>query len=107
MHAHICLHVIFTSHPIAIAGDFKEGTGALCVESGVREVTEVNTKHRLGKVDGRFPHWVAPFEGRLFACVRVRVCVCVCMSVLIVRLTAALRAGCLRVCVRACVYVCV
>jgi hypothetical protein len=22
----------------------------------------VNTANRLGKVDGRFPHWVAPYE---------------------------------------------
>jgi hypothetical protein len=25
-------------------------------------VCEVNTKGRLGKVDGRFPHWVAPWD---------------------------------------------
>ena len=22
----------------------------------------VNTKNRLGKVDGRYPHWVAPYD---------------------------------------------
>ena len=22
----------------------------------------MNTKNRLGKVDGRFPHWVAPYD---------------------------------------------
>jgi len=25
-------------------------------------VAEVNTKNRLGKVDGRYPHWVAPYD---------------------------------------------
>ena len=23
---------------------------------------QVNTKDRFGKVDGRFPHWVAPYD---------------------------------------------
>ena len=27
-------------------------------------VAEVNTKGRLGKVDGRYPHWVAPYDER-------------------------------------------
>lgn len=31
-------------------GDYKEGTGALCVESGPREVTAINTK--VGGVNG-------------------------------------------------------
>ena len=26
------------------------------------DVKVVNTKNRLGKVDGRFPHWVAPYD---------------------------------------------
>eukprot|EP00277_Geminigera_cryophila_P036293 CAMPEP_0173090492 /NCGR_PEP_ID=MMETSP1102-20130122/26948_1 /TAXON_ID=49646 /ORGANISM="Geminigera sp., Strain Caron Lab Isolate" /LENGTH=32 /DNA_ID= /DNA_START= /DNA_END= /DNA_ORIENTATION= len=25
-------------------------------------VAQVNTKNRLGKVDGRYPHWVAPYD---------------------------------------------
>jgi len=40
-------------------GEFQGG-GALCVESSAREVAHVDTRHRLGKVDGRFPHWVDP-----------------------------------------------
>jgi hypothetical protein len=43
-------------------GDFSEGGGALCVECSAREVAYVDTRRRLGRVDGRFPHWVAPYE---------------------------------------------
>ena len=25
-------------------------------------VLQVDTRNRLGKVDGRFPHWVAPYD---------------------------------------------
>ena len=39
-------------------GDFTGG--AICVESGVFEVTSVDTRGRLGQIDGRYPHWVAP-----------------------------------------------
>lgn len=44
-------------------GDFSAGGGALCVECSAREVAYVDTRNRLGKVDGRFPHWVAPYTG--------------------------------------------
>jgi hypothetical protein len=43
-------------------GDFPEGQGGICVEYSPFVVVEVNTKNRLGKVDGRFPHWVAPYD---------------------------------------------
>mmetsp|Transcript_71907 Transcript_71907/g.227220 ORF Transcript_71907/g.227220 Transcript_71907/m.227220 type:complete len:496 (-) Transcript_71907:41-1528(-) len=43
-------------------GDFADGTGGIQVEVDPMTVAEVNTKHRLGKVDGRFPHWVAPYD---------------------------------------------
>ena len=43
-------------------GDYEDGTGGVCVELDPMTVCEVNTKHRLGKVDGRFPHWVAPYD---------------------------------------------
>mmetsp|Transcript_109387 Transcript_109387/g.172421 ORF Transcript_109387/g.172421 Transcript_109387/m.172421 type:complete len:482 (+) Transcript_109387:80-1525(+) len=45
-------------------GDFADGTGGVRVEMDPMTVAEVNTKHRLGKVDGRFPHWVAPYDER-------------------------------------------
>eukprot|EP00929_Paragymnodinium_shiwhaense_P084315 TRINITY_DN45074_c0_g1_i1.p1 TRINITY_DN45074_c0_g1~~TRINITY_DN45074_c0_g1_i1.p1 ORF type:complete len:430 (+),score=80.12 TRINITY_DN45074_c0_g1_i1:72-1361(+) len=48
-------------------GDYPDGQGGLCVECDARCVAEVNTKNRLGKVDGRFPHWVAPYEGERFS----------------------------------------
>ena len=32
------------------------------MESDPRVVVEVNTKGRLGRVDGRYPHWVAPWS---------------------------------------------
>ena len=45
-------------------GDFDEGTGGVAVEADARTVCVVDTKNRLGKVDGRFPHWVAPWDAR-------------------------------------------
>ena len=35
--------------------------GGIQVECSARIVCEINTKNRLGKVDGRYPHWVAPY----------------------------------------------
>jgi hypothetical protein len=43
-------------------GDFTEGTGCVAVECSARVICEVNTKNRLGKVDGRYPHWVTPYN---------------------------------------------
>jgi len=43
-------------------GDFEEGTGGVMVECSARVLAHVNTKNRLGKVDGRYPHWVAPYD---------------------------------------------
>jgi len=43
-------------------GDYADGTGGVQVEMDPFTVAEVNTKNRLGKVDGRFPHWVAPYD---------------------------------------------
>ena len=42
-------------------GSFAEGEGGLCVECSARVVANINTRNRLGKVDGRYPHWVAPY----------------------------------------------
>lgn len=46
-------------------GNFTDGTGGIQVELDPLTVAEVNTKNRLGKVDGRYPHWVAPYDERL------------------------------------------
>lgn len=43
-------------------GNFTEGTGCVTVETSARVVAMVNTKHRLGKVDGRYPHWVSQYD---------------------------------------------
>lgn len=43
-------------------GDFKDGTGGVRVELDAMTVCEVNTKNRLGKIDGRFVHFVAPYD---------------------------------------------
>eukprot|EP00977_Amphora_coffeiformis_P029372 scaffold40359_cov221-Amphora_coffeaeformis.AAC.1 len=43
-------------------GDFPDGQGGICVEADPFTVAIVNTKHHLGKVDGRYPHWVAPYK---------------------------------------------
>ena len=42
-------------------GNFDDGTGGVCVEVDAFTVAHVNTKYRLAKVDGRYPHWVAPY----------------------------------------------
>jgi len=42
-------------------GNFDDGTGGVCVEADAFTVAHVNTKGRLAKVDGRYPHWVAPY----------------------------------------------
>ena len=42
-------------------GEFEGGE--LCVESGADEVSVVTTRNRAAKVDGRYPHWVAPWVG--------------------------------------------
>ena len=43
-------------------GDHIDGTGGVRVEVDAMTVCEVNTKDRLGKIDGRMPHWVAPYD---------------------------------------------
>jgi len=43
-------------------GEFAEGTGGISVECSPRIVANVNTKHRLGRVDGRYPHWVSRYD---------------------------------------------
>jgi len=43
-------------------GDFEDGTGGIMVECSARVVAHVDTKNRLSEVDGRFPHWVAPYD---------------------------------------------
>ena len=42
-------------------GEFNGG--ALMVEAEPRTVYEVDTHDAMAKVDGRFPHWVAPYTG--------------------------------------------
>ncbi|KAJ9438170.1 Ras guanine nucleotide exchange factor L [Diplonema papillatum] len=46
-------------------GDFDGGE--LCVESTPTEVAMINTRYRAVKVDGRYPHWVAPHTGQRFS----------------------------------------
>jgi len=41
--------------------DDSDGKGGIVVEASARVVVKVNTKNRLGKVDGRYVHWVAPW----------------------------------------------
>lgn len=43
-------------------GNFDDGTGGIMVECSARIVCKVNTKNRLSKIDGRFPHWVANYS---------------------------------------------
>lgn len=46
-------------------GEFTEGTGCVAVECSARVLAEINTKERLGKVDGRYPHWVTPYDDQV------------------------------------------
>ena len=43
-------------------GNFTEGTGCVAVECSPRIVAHVNTKNRIGRVDGRYPHWVTSYD---------------------------------------------
>ncbi|KAL7519854.1 hypothetical protein ACHAWX_004602 [Stephanocyclus meneghinianus] len=43
-------------------GEFSGG-GKIAVECSPLLIAEVDTKGRLAKVDGRFPHWVTPYVG--------------------------------------------
>jgi len=47
-------------------GDFQGG-GAVAVESSPFEVTHLDTFQRLGKVDGRYPHWVTKYTGERYS----------------------------------------
>ena len=51
-------------------GDFTGG--ALAVECSAREVAVVETKGRLAKIDGRFPHWVEPYMGERYSIIWFR-----------------------------------
>lgn len=48
-------------------GEFTPGGGCIAVECSPFVVAEVNTHERFGKVDGRFPHWVTPYEGTRYS----------------------------------------
>jgi hypothetical protein len=48
-------------------GDFTPGGGCIAVECSPFVVAEVNTHGRFGKVDGRFPHWVTPYQGTRYS----------------------------------------
>lgn len=43
-------------------GTFENGTGGIRVELDPMTICEVNTKDRLGRVDGRYSHWVGPYN---------------------------------------------
>lgn len=50
-------------------GDFRgvgrndNGGGCVCVEADAFTVAHVSTHNCLSKCDGRYPHWVSPYEG--------------------------------------------
>lgn len=47
-------------------GEFSGG-GSIAVECSPFLVAEIETRGRFGKVDGRFPHWVTPYEGTRYS----------------------------------------
>ena len=62
-----------TSHQYVLAlGDFEGGE--LCVEAGEggEKVLAVDVKNRLGRIDGRAPHWVNGWTGERFSLVFFR-----------------------------------
>ncbi|CAN0147705.1 unnamed protein product, partial [Ectocarpus fasciculatus] len=52
-------------------GEFTGG-GRVAVESSPLEVTHVDTFERLGRVDGRYPHWVTPYSGERYSIIYYR-----------------------------------
>jgi hypothetical protein len=51
-------------------GDFSpDDGGKISVECSPTCVAEVNTRGCLAKVDGRFPHWVTPYQGTRYSLV--------------------------------------
>ena len=57
-------------------GNFSGG-GEIAVECSPLLVAEIETKGRLGKVDGRFPHWVTPYVGDRYSLIYVSVILCI------------------------------
>lgn len=52
------------------SGEFHGG-GSIAVECSPFQVAHVDTKGRLGKVDGRWPHWVTEYEGTRYSLIYV------------------------------------
>ena len=59
-----CRYDIAYQYAISL-GEFEGGE--LCVESAADEVSVVTTRRRAAKVDGRYPHWVAPWSGERYS----------------------------------------
>ena len=65
------MHRDSANKDISVAIPFGDFTGgALCVECSARELASIDTHGRMAKVDGRFPHWVLPYEGERFFPIR-------------------------------------
>jgi len=43
-------------------GEFPDGQGGVCVECSARVVAVMNTKNCIGRVDGRYPHFVDAYD---------------------------------------------
>ena len=65
------LKLLHCSIPLGpTSGEFSSG-GRIAVECSPLLVAEIDTKGRFGKVDGRFPNWVTPYEGERFSLIYV------------------------------------
>ena len=51
---------------------FLTPSSTVSVECSARVVGKVETKNRLGKIDGRYPHWVSPYDGERWSLVFYR-----------------------------------
>ena len=64
---HIDTYDIAPQYALSL-GDFTQGGGGeLCVEESAMQVAVVDTRGKVAKVDGRFPHWVLPYTGERFS----------------------------------------
>jgi hypothetical protein len=48
-------------------GEFSPDGGKICVECSPTVVGQMDTRGRMAKVDGRFPHWVSKYEGTRYS----------------------------------------
>ena len=64
---HIDTYDIAPQYALSLGDFVNNGGGELCVEESAMQVAKVDTRGAMAKVDGRFPHWVLPYQGERFS----------------------------------------